>query len=513
MAYKEFTAAKTDRAGDARRGLARRACVMLRLQGRRLKRWLRGASYRFRSLSAAPTPDAPGARLSLWFGVVGLLCILATSMATAVLLSRSMTRTWIAQDERSLSDFVHSAVIAHNAAPFFKGEATAAAMSRELEMMFKVIAASDPVFLAHFYAPDGRIIWSSDAMFVGKVFETNDELGAALDGRTVTEIGELSVAEKPEHELVDPTRSFFVETYIPIFDDGAAPIGVVEVYRTPRHLKAAIDQSHQLIWTSSLLGGLALYLTLGWIARWGDQRLEASARALAENNSLAAIGEVATAVAHGLRNPMAAMRSSAELALDPKGVGADARKEADESRAALKQVVAQVDRLDQWIRALVGCLRTEMLTMEKCDAGELLSDCARHAQRRAQGSGLEIAARLSRRPLPVKANKTALQQVIDCLIDNAIEATPRGGIVTLSAEPSPDGRDVLIEVTDTGKGVDQRIDPFALFLSTKGGGLGVGLPIARRLARRHGGALVLSSSAAGGAIASLRLPLLSRPGV
>lgn len=488
-----------------------------RLLGRG-KRWLR----RF---SIAPTPESPGARLSLWFGAVGFVCILATSMATAKILSDNITRTWIEQDEKVLTDFVQSAVMAHKAERLFHLAAEApdappdAPMSAELQAMFQTIAGRDPVFLAHFYGKTRRIFWSSDPVFVGRTFDDNDELSGAFAGHVVTEVGSLDDFKKHEHRLVDPQRALFVETYIPVFDNGAQPIGVIEVYRTPAHLQRAINSTKSLIWTTTLLSGAVLYLTLGWIVRWGDQRLERSARELAESNSLAAIGEVATAVAHGLRNPLAAMRSSAELALDtpsaPHPPPAELAAHNRDQRDALREVVHQVDRLDQWIRALVGCLRSEALTLEPMDAVGLLRECVAGAEARARRAGLTLSLEAPSEPLHVMANRTAMLQVLECLVANAIEATPRGGAIAVriglgDASEATDpqlARNVVVEVQDTGRGPDKRIDPFAFFLTTKGSGLGVGLPIARRLVRRHDGALTLETAPRGGAVSRLVLPL------
>ena len=471
--HSNFTEPPSPGGGPAR--LWRRFRALARLLRRRAARAPRAARRWLRSLAAAPTVDNPGPRLSLWFGVVGFVCIMVTSMATAALLSRSMTNTWIAQDERSLSDFVSSAVIAHGAEPLFEGVKPPAEMSKELDTLFRVIAGRDPVFLAHFYSPQGEIFWSSDPVFVGKTFAANDELAAALRGETATEIGELSNADKPEHSLVDPSRVLFVETYIPIFAGDDQVAGVIEIYRTPKHLQEAIDRSRQLIWTSTLLSGLALYLTLGWIARWGDRQLERSARELAESNSLAAIGELATAVAHGLRNPLAAMRSSAELALDAPSLRGH--------KTALHEVMRQTDRLDEWIRALLGALRTEQLQMAPADAATLLQDAEASARSRIDAAGLKCELRTPETPVMVHVHRPAALQILECLIANALEATPRGGNLNLTCRRSEDGAQAWIEVRDDGPGPDARSDPFALFLTTKGAGIGVGLPIARRLAR------------------------------
>ncbi len=109
----------------------------------------------------------------------------------------------------------------------------------------------------------------------------------------------------------------------------------------------------------------------------------------------------------------------------------------------------------------------------------------------------------------VQGNATALSQVLDGLIANGLEAMPDGGRLILSSELTADGADVLVTVEDNGVGiaeneVEQVFRPYA---TTKSAGLGLGLPVARRLVERHGGTLVLSSRPGDGTIVTMRIPV------
>jgi signal transduction histidine kinase len=93
------------------------------------------------------------------------------------------------------------------------------------------------------------------------------------------------------------------------------------------------------------------------------------------------------------------------------------------------------------------------------------------------------------------------------LLFNAIDAAPPGGEVGVRADLGPGGRPV-VEVTDTGPGIDPAVSDrlFTAFATTKPTGTGLGLTIARRVAKEHGGTLTASNQPGGGAVFTLTLP-------
>ena len=102
----------------------------------------------------------------------------------------------------------------------------------------------------------------------------------------------------------------FVELYIPLRETSTGPvIGVVELYRIPFALARAIDAGTVLTWMISLGIGLFLYGVLFWIVRRADRLIRSQQERLIESETLGALGEMASAVAHGIRNPLASIRS------------------------------------------------------------------------------------------------------------------------------------------------------------------------------------------------------------
>ena len=110
-------------------------------------------------------------------------------------------------------------------------------------------------------------------------------------------------------------------------------------------------------------------------------------------------------------------------------------------------------------------------------------------------------------PVRVEADQDQLQQLLLNLVLNALDAMPGGGTVEIDLRPPQDG-DVELHVRDTGPGIAPHVLPkvFETFVSSKETGMGLGLPLSRRIAEDHGGSLSAYNLPEGGACFVLRLP-------
>lgn len=213
---------------------------------------------------------------------------------------------------------------------------------------------------------------------------------------------------------------------------------------------------------------------------------------------LAALGEFATAIAHEVRNPMATMKTSAQ---------ALARREADpERRALLNDIVAEIDRLGRVMQDLLEYGRPRQAVPVPVPAREMLrrvqSLMASTAARR--GISLNVQGEAD---LMVLADADQMQQVLINLLINALDATPKSGLVSLRV--FREAQCVVVEVRDTGGGIaahllDKVTQPF---FTTKVGGTGLGLAICSQLVDLNGGTLRIVSSEGQGTTVRLFLPL------
>ena len=206
----------------------------------------------------------------------------------------------------------------------------------------------------------------------------------------------------------------------------------------------------------------------------------AAATRAAEAERLAGLGRVAAGVAHEVRNPIAAMRLKAENAL--------ARRDPERMARALEAVLVQVARLERVARDLLGVARGgASLAALPVDVPGLLAGRVALFREQATAAAIGLEAAETAPPLTARLDAAAIEGALDNLIINALQATPRGGRVTLSASWQ-DGR-LLLAVADTGRGVPEalRDQLFEPFVTGRPDGTGLGLALVREVAQAHGG--------------------------
>jgi signal transduction histidine kinase len=254
----------------------------------------------------------------------------------------------------------------------------------------------------------------------------------------------------------------------------------------------------RLLWGAAFAAGVFLYLALFWIVRRAHGLIELQREQLIEAEAMAVVGEMSSAVAHGLRNPLASIRSSAELVLGGD-LPADAREYTGD-------IVAQVDRLERWIRQLLTYAKPSQARLEAVDINAVLRETLegyRHdLERQKTDLRLDLAPDLP----PVRGEAVLLGQLLGSLISNAGEALREGGEIALRSKRDGD-QGVLVEVADNGPGLarENADKVFKPFFTTKQKGLGLGLPIVRRGIERLGGSIVFSSEPGQGTVVQLHL--------
>ena len=359
---------------------------------------------------------------------------------------------------------------------------------------------------ANIYLLDGTVFWSTDRSIVGLRFDDNHELAGAVGGRPQAEIGTISRSDKDEHVNLGPPGTRFVENYLPMFRDGNPTqpvVAVAEVYRTPEELFATLQEGQLLIGAGAALGTLVIVGVLLWLVAHADRVIRRQESEIAAVERLATAGEMAAAVAHGLRNPLSAIRSSAELALR--------LRTPERILQLLDDIVLQSDRLDHWVRQYLRATEAD----DDGTCAELRPMLvAIHGSFAAQLERQAIVYEDRIEPdLPAIAMSPALvEQLVNGIVANAVEAMPAGGHLTLTAAPSGDAM-VRIEIADTGRGMsaaqlDQAFEPF---VTSKQSGLGLGLALARRIVTRHGGEIALASGEGRGTVVSVLVPSVTRP--
>lgn len=254
----------------------------------------------------------------------------------------------------------------------------------------------------------------------------------------------------------------------------------------------------------------------------GIQHLEAETRRL---DRLASLGEMSANMAHEVRNPLAAIKTSVQMLRDDLA-GGNTLPSMGDAQEEIAVILKEIERLDNIVRDLLLFARPHRLHALEHDPGAL---CARALQMlRAQCERQGIRVHLSHMPdLPtVHIDVARMEQVLLNLFLNALQAMPDGGILSVACHVLPSGTQnaypatqrsdeaderawLEITINDTGVGIAQdaleRI--FEPFYTTKAHGIGLGLSITRRLVEDHGGLLLVESQLGYGTTVLLRLPL------
>ncbi|WP_428564718.1 MAG: ATP-binding protein [Solidesulfovibrio sp. DCME] len=238
-------------------------------------------------------------------------------------------------------------------------------------------------------------------------------------------------------------------------------------------------------------------------------QLEANQEHLLQARKMAALGTFTAGVAHELNNPINNITLTVDALREDHAASLDA-----EGRELLDDITAQADRAADIVRNLLDFSRTERPPLVSLSPLEVAASSASLVKNQMQAAGLAFTLDVPAALSPVRGDLRSLQQVLVNILQNAAQATPRGGTVRLRVAAGPDG-ETAFTVDDSGPGVPPEVREhiFEPFYTTKGvgKGTGLGLAVAYSLTKRHGGRLEVDASPLGGAAFTVRLPGAPRP--
>jgi signal transduction histidine kinase len=213
-------------------------------------------------------------------------------------------------------------------------------------------------------------------------------------------------------------------------------------------------------------------------------------RKAAEAEALAHMGTLAAGLAHEIRNPL----NAALLQLHLLGRGIDKLPEPERSKLPerVQIVTSELRRLERLLSDFLELARPRPMAREPVDLHGLLDEVLDFQEPAATERGVTLVRRLT--DARVAGDRERLKQVFHNLVVNAIEATARGGAVTVAAHIDPDAN-VSASISDNGRGIPRGAleKVFEPFFTTKEAGTGLGLAIVRQIVERHGGRVELDS--------------------
>jgi signal transduction histidine kinase len=218
--------------------------------------------------------------------------------------------------------------------------------------------------------------------------------------------------------------------------------------------------------------------------------------AIREQEALARAGELTAGIAHEVRNGLGTIVGYARM-LERAG-------RAEDPAAAARSIREECETLETVVRRFTDFVKLERLQLGEADLARLLARVVAREQRARE----EVRTRLRGldAPLVVIADEELLERAFENVVRNAVEAAGQGGgLVEVSARDADGLVEVLVEDDGPGLAADHPGD-VRPFYTTRPGGLGLGLPLARKIVLLHGGGLRLEGRETGGVRVSVRLP-------
>ena len=443
--------------------------------------------------------------LMRWFSIACWAAIFPVAAITGYVLSAFVTEETLQRDAALTAQFIQNVLRVEGRHAGLKPNVTIAELidlrtdPTKFGVSPIVAAAGRGEFLDHLqslpdtllasvFARDGRIVWSTNQALIGTMATDNDELTEAFQSEIkVDRHYSSTIGVREEQRFVVAPKEFFIETYIPLFGAQGGVVAVAEIYKEPSSLVAVIQRGQQVVWAATVICGLLVYLFLFSIIRRGSALLEQQQKQLAEMDAMAYIGEMATAVAHSLRSPLASIRSSAELVLYTDS--APVHKNAQD-------IIKQVDFLSRWVREMLVFSRPVIGEHERVDIVAVMSDVLESFAVPITTAGVRVEWSPDGVVHPmVEGNVSLVTQALHSVLSNALEAMPKGGTVNIAMRSRPDHDRCDLMIRDTGIGMNEKQLATACkpFQTTKRHGLGVGLAMVKRVMERFGGSVVLSS--------------------
>ncbi len=237
-----------------------------------------------------------------------------------------------------------------------------------------------------------------------------------------------------------------------------------------------------------------------------QRQLEEKQRALLLAERLAAVGRISAQVAHEVRNPLSSIGLNTELLEEAvKKAQFPASGDEREARALLAAIAGEVDRLTEVTDQYLRLARLPPPALEPEDVNQLLTRVLDFSRQELERAHVKVERDLDPGQPRALADEGQLRQVFLNLLRNSREAMPTGG--TLRVGSRVEGESVEVTIADSGVGIPQEVQGrlFEPFFSTKSGGTGLGLALARQILEAHGGSIACTSTAAEGTTFVLRV--------
>ena len=223
---------------------------------------------------------------------------------------------------------------------------------------------------------------------------------------------------------------------------------------------------------------------------------------LRRKEKLTAMGELASGVAHEIRNPINAIGMIAQRFLKEFRP----RQGEEEYLELAKSVVSETRRTNEIVQRFLQYAKPQPLNFSVVDMKDLLLEIAAFYKSAADAKGVKCVSGIKKSAI-VNADRDRLKQALLNILQNALDATPRNGTIRIAGEK--EHKKYVVKISDTGAGIaeDNYHKIFDLYYTTKKDGTGLGLPIVYQIIQGHNGEIDFESKIGKGTTFKIKLPL------
>ncbi|CAM4177821.1 PAS domain S-box protein [Bacillus paramycoides] len=244
------------------------------------------------------------------------------------------------------------------------------------------------------------------------------------------------------------------------------------------------------------LNGKKVFLS---ISRDITERLKTE-ELLRKSEKLAVVGQLSTAIAHEIKNPLTAMKGFMQLLKS---------MENKSTEQYIDIVLSEVERIDSITNEFMTLAKPEALEIKTNDLNVLMKQVVMLLEPQAIMNCIQITTKFTSDTSFILCEGNQLKQAFINILKNAIEATSMGGEILIQIEYVPDQNQVNIRITDYGCGIEQERIPYLgePFYSLKENGIGLGLMICYKIIEKHQGKILIESEVGKGTTVNINLPI------
>jgi len=304
-------------------------------------------------------------------------------------------------------------------------------------------------------------------------------------------------------------------TPLPIISAGTE-LGRIELDQGLGRINARVAQQMRVIFLAFTITVVVAAVLFGLTVQQANktiqkqfEELERTQSQFANVERLATVGQLAGGLAHEINNPAGIIITTSDYALRQ----IENLHLHDSFREDLEAIRRQARRISNTVGGLLAFSRPALLQKRSTDLNAIIRQCLGLLAPRFHAQQIRVEDRLTEDIPSVSADPDRLEQVIVNLLNNAVDAMPSGGTITVASfRSSPEDRCVTASVSDNGRGISEqelkRI--FEPFFSTKpkGQGTGLGLAVSYGIIRDHGGKIEVESQLHRGTVFRICLPIV-----